>query len=229
MVRRKLNRWGLGCQHGSPSLSRQGGDSHSESTPDSPATAGGEPISAVCCIFDSPQPRTESPLSARCTSRLGLCWGWHRVYVADRVGVTLSGAREVRPSTTFCVSQPRPAALGGRPSAFGISAQRRFGRRGREAAITSSEDRRQPHLVVAHVWAPDARAHNKKSVPSRTRVPFLWRADLLLGLRLDQQLLDDVVEHAPSLPKEGCDIFRKGHRRLPFAPHAGGVPKLMVG
>src|SRR5208282_142106 len=67
MVRRKLNRWGLGCRHGSPSLSRQGGDSHSESTPDSPATAGGEPISAVCCTFDSPQRGTESPLSARCT------------------------------------------------------------------------------------------------------------------------------------------------------------------
>src|SRR5271165_3866882 len=69
MVRRKLNRWGLGCRHGSPSLSRHGGGSHSESTPDSPATAGGEPISAVCCVFDSPQRGTESPLSARCTSR----------------------------------------------------------------------------------------------------------------------------------------------------------------
>jgi hypothetical protein len=54
MVRRKFNRWSLGCRHGSPSPSRRGGDSHSESTADSPATAGGEPISAVCCIFDSP-------------------------------------------------------------------------------------------------------------------------------------------------------------------------------
>ena len=54
MVRRKLNRWSLGCRHGSPSPSRRGGLSHNESTPDSPATAEGEPISAACCICNSP-------------------------------------------------------------------------------------------------------------------------------------------------------------------------------
>jgi hypothetical protein len=51
--------------------SRRRGNSHSEAAPDFPAASGGEPVSGRCCISDSPQQGSESPVSERCTTSRG--------------------------------------------------------------------------------------------------------------------------------------------------------------
>src|SRR5271166_1793612 len=96
MVRRKLNRWGLRCRHGSPSLSRQGGDSHSESTPDSPATAGGEPISAVRYVSTTLiQPGSEFKLGFSGSPRVadGSCCGSEEIRGDSPVDLWTTQAR----------------------------------------------------------------------------------------------------------------------------------------